>query len=308
MTQLTNLRNGLTHKSPMNEKIVILFVTLLFSLGKVAAQSITLEKTNIEMIQYEEYLLFVNTIPAGQPVNWSSNNTNIATVESGRGFARIIAINPGMVKISASFSGQTASCNVTIYDVFSRAEVTINGVTWATRNVGKPGKFVEDATDAGMFYQWNRKNGWSITDPLVNSNGGTEWDNSTPTGTTWETVNDPCPAGWRIPTYEEIAKLPAEYGKYKRIKFANGINGFLFGNYPNVLVLPAAGYRTDVRFLKGNTRGGYSVPNEYCGYWSNTPYYEESAYGFRYGEEDNMFRVNSINKRAFGFCVRCVKK
>ncbi|MDR1808976.1 MAG: hypothetical protein LBR34_01040, partial [Prevotella sp.] len=61
--------------------------------------------------------------------------------------------------------------------------VVINGVCWATRNVDAPGTFAETPESAGMFYQWNRSLGWSSSNPLVNSNGGTTWDNSAPSGT-----------------------------------------------------------------------------------------------------------------------------
>ena len=39
--------------------------------------------------------------------------------------------------------------------------VVINGVRWATCNVDAPGNFAANPEDAGMFYQWNRKVGWS---------------------------------------------------------------------------------------------------------------------------------------------------
>ena len=56
--------------------------------------------------------------------------------------------------------------------------VVINGVKWATRNVDIPGTFAANPEDAGMFYQWNRKIGWTCGEPMINSNGGTMWDNS----------------------------------------------------------------------------------------------------------------------------------
>ena len=56
--------------------------------------------------------------------------------------------------------------------------VVINGVHWATCNVDKPGTFVAGPEDAGMFYQWDIKIGWSSTDPMTNTMGGTTWNNS----------------------------------------------------------------------------------------------------------------------------------
>ena len=118
--------------------------------------------------------------------------------------------------------------------------VEINGVQWATRNVGAPGTFVNRPEDAGMFYQWNRRIGWSSADPLVASNG-TTWNNSFPESSVWTKENDPCPYGWRIPTYAEFRSLN-EVVNVWTIK--NGVNGRLFGTAPHQIFLPAAGWRS----------------------------------------------------------------
>ena len=54
--------------------------------------------------------------------------------------------------------------------------VHINGVVWATRNVDTPGTFATRPESAGMLYRWNRRIGWSATDPIVDSNGNTTWE------------------------------------------------------------------------------------------------------------------------------------
>jgi len=93
-------------------------------------------------------------------------------------------------------------------DLSSQEEgVVINGVKWATRNVDKPGTFAANPENAGMLFQWNRRVGWSATDPMINSNDGSTWDYSESTGTTWEKSNDPSPIGWRVPSSDEIRKL-----------------------------------------------------------------------------------------------------
>jgi len=45
--------------------------------------------------------------------------------------------------------------------------------------VDAPGTFAAKPEDAGMLYLWNRKIGWSDSAQLINSNGGTTWDNIT---------------------------------------------------------------------------------------------------------------------------------
>ena len=71
--------------------------------------------------------------------------------------------------------------------------IVINGIKWATRNVGAPGTFANSPTDRGMFYQWNSTTGWSSTAPLVSTDGSSwnnSWNGGGATVTTWETKNN----------------------------------------------------------------------------------------------------------------------
>lgn len=78
--------------------------------------------------------------------------------------------------------------------------VVINGVKWATRNVGVPGRFVT-TEKFRTYYEWNRKEA-RRSDTQWTGNGG-----SSAEGTTWAKVNDPSPVGWRVPTYDEMSSL-----------------------------------------------------------------------------------------------------
>ncbi len=82
--------------------------------------------------------------------------------------------------------------------------VTVNGVTWATRNVAAPGTFAETVESAGMFYHFDRK------EPYYNATDTdkpADWDNTQSTSLEWRKENDPSPAGWRLPTPGEIESL-----------------------------------------------------------------------------------------------------
>ena len=57
--------------------------------------------------------------------------------------------------------------------------VMIGGIRWATRNVNAPGTFATNPEDFGMYYQWNRRQGWVILNNIRN------WDNTDATGTMW---------------------------------------------------------------------------------------------------------------------------
>jgi gliding motility-associated-like protein len=151
--------------------------------------------------------------------------------------------------------------------------VMINGVCWATCNVGAPGKLVKNPENTGMYYQWNRKIGWSATDPMINTNGGATWDNTVPKGTAWEKANDPSPAGWHVPVYGEIEKLFDTERVSNQWTSVNGINGRRFTDKGtgNSIFLPAAGQRNrdNGMLVSDGSVGAYWSGTQHV--WSGTP-------------------------------------
>ena len=174
--------------------------------------------------------------------------------------------------------------------------VVINGIRWATRNVDAPGTFALSPERAGMFYQWNRRIGWSSTNPMVNSNGGTTWDSSVPAGTEWESANDPCPAGWRVPTSAELTNLRNQPNTWVSNWNDTGINGRVFGTAPNQIFLPAAGRRVN------HPIGSLYLVGTSGSYWSSTQNGSACAWYLRFHSSISV----GFNLRALGHSVRCV--
>ncbi len=83
----------------------------------------------------------------------------------------------------------------------------------------EPGTFANAANPRGMLYQWNRKKGWPATGTV------TGWDTFFSSGDFWEAANDPCPAGWRVPTIEEMKKLLDKSRVTSDSVFIDGIIG-----------------------------------------------------------------------------------
>jgi len=177
-------------------------------------------------------------------------------------------------------------------DSLNDVGVKINGVTWATRNVDKPGTFAAKPEVPGMFYQWNRPIGWSATDPIVNSNDGTNWDNSMPAGYSWET--NVCPSGWRIPTRSELQNLIYSGSSWSTL---NGVNGYFFGNGNQKVFFPAAGSRSIGGTLICEGDVGY--------YWSSTRNGNDDAYILDF--DHNIAEMRSYF-RGYGLSIRCVKE
>jgi uncharacterized protein (TIGR02145 family) len=170
----------------------------------------------------------------------------------------------------------------------------INGVYWATRNVDMPGTFTSNPEDKGKFYQWNRKKAWPTDTRKVNN-----WDSSMASGDIWEKENDPCPAGWRLPTFEEIGKL-CDKSKVNQQEWVtiNGIRCEKFTDKANgnFILVPAAGSR------HGNDGKLYHLPFGY--YWSmNSLNPKGGSYMLCY---DRVKPTDNYHNRNFGFCVRCV--
>jgi formylglycine-generating enzyme required for sulfatase activity len=209
----------------------------------------------------------------------------------------------------ATYIGFRLSCSApSLCGSADKESVEINGVRWATRNVDAPGSFAADPTDAGMFYQWNRKVGWSNTDPvgwnvgdpIENSDGGGIWDGSLPGGTEWQPANDPSPFGYRVPTDAEIIKLLDTDYVDREWTTVNGVDGYCFTDKSNgnSIFLPAAGARSDA-FGTLNDVGLYG------GYWSGTQSHAASAWnlGFDGGGADRY-----SSGKGCGFSIRPVSE
>jgi len=178
--------------------------------------------------------------------------------------------------------------------------VVINGVTWATRNVDAPKTFVTNPEDAGMFYQWNSKIGWSAADPLTASDSTSTWNSSWDGNgdTTWKTTNDPSPSGWRVPTKAEIESLLNTTFVTMVSKVQNGTNGYLFTDKAtgNSIFLPAAGYR--------NINSGFLNDVGTVGdYWSSTAQSSNNANNLYF----SSFTKIENNVAVFGMSIRPVK-
>ena len=116
-----------------------------------------------------------------------------------------------------------------------------------------------------------------------------------------KTEYDPCPEGWRVPTYAELDELANHYSSWTTNE--NGQPGYWFSGassytetVPQVF-FPAAGYRYHIDG-SANLRGrrGY--------YWSSRPSYNGGAYGLGFYSGGVYMHYDS---RAYGYSVRCVQ-
>ena len=178
------------------------------------------------------------------------------------------------------------------------AGVVINGVRWATRNVDIPGTFVRNPHDVGMFYQWNSAKAWNATTEHV-----ANWGTPDTQSWGWDSANDPCPRGWRLPTLTELQIL---FNAGYVVATQNGVNGALFGRAPNQIFLPAGGwrYRTDGSLRSSNLGGAYwSATGAPAGTQASLG---EDGWGVWFTTDRNHNRGVNTFWRGSGRLIRCV--
>ncbi|MDR0231794.1 MAG: BACON domain-containing protein [Dysgonamonadaceae bacterium] len=169
--------------------------------------------------------------------------------------------------------------------------VSINGVKWATRNVGEPGTFVENPEDYGEYYQWNK----ATTDFLLIDD---YYKSVYADSRSWLPANDPSPAGYRVPTWEDMiySLLNSEYVSHDWTT-RNGVKGMKFTDRATgkSIFLPATGYRYDFDgVLRQNVNYDY--------YWMNATI-GSMVYllFFRNGRADDT----SFAMCSYGLPIRC---
>ena len=117
-----------------------------------------------------------------------------------------------------------------------------------------------------------------------------------------KTEYDPCPEGWRVPTYAELNNLSSNYSSWTTNDDQNGYwfsGSNAYSESVSCVFFPAAGYRVyDVAKADGR---GCSVY-----YWSSRPL----SWGAYFLSFSNGFYVNNMttNGRASGYSVRCVQE
>ena len=166
--------------------------------------------------------------------------------------------------------------------------VKIGNTTWATSNVDGYGTFAANAYDAGKYYEWDSKTAWvGIGNP------------STPSDLPWSEVNDPCPAGWRIPTLAEQQELlDKANNKWTSNYQGSGVAGRIFTDGANELFFPAVGSlnAADGTLSNADTNGFYWNSTQATGLYGYCLYFSKSSAG------------KAVFLRTYGRSIRCVEK
>jgi len=268
---------------------------LLLALGAAivvfisCVESIKLNKTTLGLAVGESETLLVTATPVNfaVPVKWISDNAAVAVDSTGK----VTAMSTGTAVITAKAGNKTATCTIAV-------GVRINGVIWATCNVDAPNTFTDTPQEHGKYYMWNVKHGYdwdTKIDPV-------KYDHDSPPGSTWQKENDPCPAGWRVPTAEEQQSLFVSDSKWT----TTPANGRIFGNDENTIFLPAAGYGTGDLNHPDPNQSWYGKDGRVT-YWNSASNKDSIVYAQgMWFSIHNDIGYSEKGMRFYKYSVRCV--
>ncbi|GHT20037.1 hypothetical protein AGMMS4957_05760 [Bacteroidia bacterium] len=204
------------------------------------------------------------------------------------------------ITISSGNLVQTATIGQHGVPAFENEGVTINGITWATKNVEGSGTFAYSSQDPGKYYQFNRIWGYSYIagkiEPEFNADVYRNGD--------WFLINDPSPEGWRLPTSEEMENL-----RTSGYRWVSDIKGAWFGPDAQTATFGEPG---NAVFLSANGalwNGDMSTEQGEGQYWTkSTPSGISQALRFgAWGSKKVNDPYDGINKIC-GLSIRCVKE
>ncbi len=196
--------------------------------------------------------------PPGLVLNLHNNSTGSITVKGGTFVncdpATGDDANPDDTFVAPGYKSVKISPDPAPYGTFEVVPdvVEINGVLWATGNVGAAGTFVAYG-ERGMQYQYGSKVGLPL-DEVISSLSPVTLPSSD-----WDMVNNnPCPDGYVIPTKAQFNTL-LEADKVDYAWVTTPVNGAEFTDKTSQekIFLPAVQYRNSTAAVTGSTNGYY---------------------------------------------------
>lgn len=229
-----------------------------------------------------------NSVPAGYRVKFVMASGKVMNKEiTNKTFSRGYIKNMPRLDFAETTTFTYTENQYTSTDAF-----VVDGVVFAPANCGQK----KSTATSGKFYQWGRQYGHSASasvpsDDIVSGQvagmaagqvtetfyvGNTCWYSGNTIDDQWWSNYDPCPMGWRVPSYEELLKLRKS----------------------DITITGYHHYNT----------GALTGATSYACFWSFEPATnatQSKAIRFESTKSEN---VTTAGTRAQGFSVRCVQE
>ncbi len=234
-------------------------------------------------VAFEDWLEVEET-PAGLTITVKKENPDTGIPREGRIVIR---------------SGNLQKTIVIIQKPMEVLGIKIGHFYWAAANVAAPRTFAEDPADPGYWYFYNRSDeAWTSSGngvPPVSIPGGSTYADPPAISEMWDIQNNnPCPAGWMVPTYSHLKDMLANSTKSSE----TGCRIFTDNVDPTqVLTMPLPGQMSST---------GLSLPGSWANYAVVTPYPDNIMDTYRFFVAASSNELYSGGYADAG-SVRCVR-
>jgi len=232
----------------------------------------------------------------GQPIPDATDSSY--TVTADLAYGKNVVFIRGAVSSNCPHSMSYANSFVITF-----CGLLLNDLCWASTSVAQPYTFADKPDMYTEFYQWNRPVAYSAVSPLTPA-----WNSTADLSATW--TNNPCPAGWRLPSLAEFQVLDNAGSTWAdAYTRGNEIAGRFYGpnhasctfvaggSMSGCVFFPASGFRYE-------GTGGTTNRGVYGHVWSSTQNNSTRSYFLIFNSTSSTIYEDS---KARGYPIRCVR-